>query len=549
MAGEIGVIHPRGEWGPSIDVSILNNKDSLDLSYEDAIDFLYNRELDFYHSIFPEGNSLEEFLKKIRDLFNVNENDKKIFNQFSNARLKRFLPDIKPPVFERGYELIVEGDSELIDFSFLESNFVKIEGTKKFWISVIPENVQIIKQVLNKGLQRKTGGFSNAFEDNDKITRNLENILKIGEGDSKKIGDVFTVKISKNEEKNRYKEFDVIRFASKKNGEGYWTKKELEALRKNPNSPEAQQVLAEIKEANAYIKDFLFKNYNNASQNMKDAMNISWNSIGGDDTLQNIFFFEGENYKKIVLGQIGEFSNLVLNNFLKLSADKNALPPKLIQIIGSDFSKSGQQYHSDIEILLACGASVNQQTKNIGEYKDIPVNTSADLVEPIFGEEVISPLVNYFAAKDYASLHSDLIDKFKEIFKQNFYAAMNFNVSDKLQIKEVAKQMNTFYFISGKHLVPGSEILKTLKDNQEIGKGPSFNISGKNIKGYTEEEFEKKYKTNYIWKYEDGSEQKGENMIPSSYNEPLYQKDLANISIQTSFSIPALLKSGNFRIF
>lgn len=537
-SGELGVIHPRGEWGPPITGMIENNKDKIDLSYDDAISYLRGKELDFYHSIFPEVNDLDGFLAKIRELFKINEEDRKIFESFSNANLKRLLPDYKPPVFERGYTLNIIGDSQLIDFTFKSETVQSLNG--KLYISIIPENAQLIKRLLNEGLKRK--GYTTFNDTNNNISRNLNNILKLTEGQtSKNIGDVFTVTLDKKPINKSVKDFDVVKFALKKDGSGHWTKKELQKLYES-NPKEIQKIREELTQSIKYIHDFLFKDYSKASEKMQKAMKTTWSELmGGKDTLQQDFFFEGENYTKTILGQVGEFSNRVLNEYLRLNASDKALPPKLIRIMGSDF-EGGQQMHSDIEILLACGASVNQQTKNVSEDATIPVNTNAALVEPLFGQEVISPLVNYFAASDYNSLHSNLLDSFKKIFENNYYAAMNLNVSDKL--KEVAQQMNTFYFFGGLHLVPASFILETLKNRSVNGRRPSFEISGGNVSSLTEEEYENKYKTNYIWRGKAGPE-----MIPSSDNYMLYKKDAASISISTSFSIPALLKSGRFRIF
>ena len=149
--GQLGVIHPRGEWGPSIKAVIKNDKDKIDLSYDDAIEYLRGKELDFYHSFFPEVNDLDTFLQKIRELFNKNQQDRKILDGFTNANLKKLLPDYKPPVFERGYVLNITGDSTLIDFTFKSETVQILNG--KLYVSVIPENAQLIKRLLNEGLK------------------------------------------------------------------------------------------------------------------------------------------------------------------------------------------------------------------------------------------------------------------------------------------------------------------------------------------------------------------------------------------------------------
>lgn len=540
-SGELGVIHTKSSYAPDLSVSIVNGKDSMSINIQGAIAHLRDKELQFYHSFFPEVNSLEGFLKKVRELFEANEKDRQIFEGFTNANLQKFLPDYKPPVFERGYKITFIGDAQNINFEKLntqnDSIIVEVlKGEKS--ISVVPENAQIIKKIINAGLNR-TQNF-NAFRDNDTISKNLAKLLSTNES-NKIIEDVFEVEVGDAPKRKEIEVFDVVKFASKSNGQGFWKKSDLAKLRKSDrNLPEVQAAIKEIKESINYIKNFLFKDYNSASDSMKKAMDSAWNGIGGNkDILAQDFFFEGENYKKIILGQIGEFSNLVLNYYLKNNRSNKAIPPKLMAIIGSDF-ENGQQYHSDIEIMLACGADVNQQTKNINEESQIPVNTNALLIAPNFGDEFITPLVNLFANSDYRGA---TIDDFKKVLEKFYYAAMNLNINDQLN----QKQMNTFYFIGGEHLIPASEILKTLDVRT---KRPSFNISGGNVSKNSDQGYRENFSDYFYWKYPSGSvDVEPDDMTSTEKNISAYNKAASSISIQTSFSIPALLKSGSFKIF
>lgn len=540
-SGELGVIHTKSSYAPDLSVNISNGKDVVSINIQDAISHLREKELQFYHSFFPEVNTLEGFLAKIRELFKNNEEDRRIFENFTNANLQKFLPDYKPPVFERGYKITFIGDSKKINFEKLntqnDSVIVDVlKGEKN--ISIVPENAQIIKKLINIGLNR-TQNF-NAFKDDDAISRNLNKLLSTNES-NKIIEDVFEIEIGDTPKRKEIEVFDVVKFASKSNGQGFWKKSDLAKLRKSDkNLPEVQAAIKEIKESIKYIKDFLFKDYNKASDNMKKAMDAAWNGIGGNkDVLAQDFFFEGENYKKIILGQIGEFGNLTWNYYLKNNRSDGAIPPKLMKIIGSDF-EGGQQYHSDIEIMLACGADVNQQTKNINEESQIPVNTNASLIAPNFGDEFITPLVNLFANSDYSGA---TIDDFKKVLEKFYYAAMNLNINDQLK----QKQMNTFYFIGGQHIVPASEILKTLDARP---KRPTFNISGGNVSKNSDEGYRKEFSNYFYWKYSSGATGvTPDDMVSTNKNINAYNKAASNISIQTSFSIPALLKSGSFNIF
>lgn len=555
MKGDTGVIHTKSSYAPGLEVDLVSSNDSM-IDLNTAIGNLEAKELAFYHSIFKDVNSYNEFINKVRKIFADNENDMLIFKQFSNKNLQKLLPDYEPPVFERGYELTLIGDAATINLAeVFDSDVISVINNKTLSISVIPQNASQIKRVLNTILKRRGG---NKFKDNDDITRNLKNILDLGEAGSKTIEGLLEVSVSNKPIRKTNTVFDVVKFASKKkNKSEYWRKSDLKKLREmDPQSLEVKDAIKEIKSALKNLKKFLFKDYGRASEKMQQAMDAAWNETGGSNldkgginVLSADFFFEGNNYEKIILGQIGEFGNLVFDKYLALH-NNSGLPPKLIQIIGSEIKKAkeggtGQQPHTDLEIMLACGANVNQQTKNIQDDSQIPVRTNAELISPLFGENFTTSIVNFFTNSDYKSTVGISLTDYIDILKDFYYAAMNLNINDNLD----QKQMNTFYFIGGEHLVPASEILKTLEKRYQRDKKMEFVITGGRVPSLDDENYRKQFKEYRYWRYTKGTNRSPDKMKPREDNMAAYASAAQKISIQTSFSIPALLKGGSFSIF
>lgn len=538
-----GVIHTNSTYAPDLSINIVNNKDNIDALYNDAIDYLKEQERHFYHQFFDEADDIDTFIQLMRELLNKNENDINCLKSFANYNLSTFMPDAKPRYFEQGHRIILKGEAAKIDCNFTGKN-IQSEGA--IYIDIIPQNAQRIKHLLNVGLGRENWNVGKFDESNNKITRNLVKMLE-----QKRFGDLFTIEVANQKPGNNSKlqEFDITTVSKYE-----YTKENLDILFKDPTKKdELSRLRMEARKSINKMKEFIYSKMGGTSLEFQEAVKETWKEIFpsmGEDVLLRNFFFEGENYTKALLGQNGEFFNQVLTRYMNKISPKNK--PMLSQIIGSNI-KGGQQPRSDLQIMLACGAQINFQTKNIdADTTQIETNTSAELISKNFGVDLIDPLVNFYANASYESTHRNIIPDIENFLSSHFFQAMNLNIREglyDLQNGLGGSQTNTFYFIGGNNIVPASEIVQHL-----MGKTtkPRFTISGGRVSNvYTDTGYAMGNPPNYIflhyWKYPKGRNS-GE-MEPWDANEPNFRKAASSISISTSFSVNALLNSGRFELF
>ena len=538
----VNVIHTNSTKAPDLSVHIVNNKDNTDALYSDAINYLKEQECKFYHQFFDEANDIDTFIRLMRELLNKNENDINCLKSFANYNLSTFMPDAKPRYFEQGHRIVLKGDAAKIDCNYTGTNF-QMSGT--IYIDIVPQNAQRIKHLLNVGLGRENWNIGKFDESNNKITRSLVKILE-----QKRFGDLFVIEESAQKPNGNPKlqEFDITTVSKYA-----YTKENLERLFKDPSKKdELSQLRMEARKSINEMKKFIYSKMGGTSPEFQEAVKETWKEIFpsmGEDVLLRNFFFEGENYIKALLGQSGEFFNQVLTRYMNKIVPQSK--PMLSQIIGSTI-KGGQQPRSDLQIMLACGAQINFQTKNIDATTSIETNTSAELISKNFGVDLIDPLVNFYANASYEDTHRDIIPDIEKFLSSHFFQAMNLNIREglyDLQNGLGGSQTNTFYFIGGNNIVPASEIVQHLM-NKPIK--PQFTITGGKVPNvYTDTGYAAGDPPNYIrlhyWKYPKGHND-GE-MEPWDANNPNFHRAASSISISTSFSVNALLDSGRFELF
>ena len=532
--GAMGVIHTDDAFAPMRDVAI-DNKSEKDLEelFNKAKAYLEGEELKYYHQFFPQVSSLEEFLEEVRKLFDKNSIDGKIFKRFSNAELIHLLPKNELSKKEKFY-----ARSPKIRFIFEGAqDSIKI-GDNEGWITVTPKNITIVKNYLNQALKRtEYGRFSG-----EKLTNEFIDIFN-----KDSVIDAYEITINDSPEPIKTIQ-DDREFKIEQTFQPDWTKNYMKELRNSANKEEADRVRELVKEALMKLKAFVFKDINEASTPLKLAMTNTWNELfpPGADVLTYDFFFEGTNYIKALIGQFGEFSRKVHDLYLQYYTHGRS-SHLMVDMIGSIF-EGGQEPRSDLQIMLACGAKIGYQSKNIDNTTSIETNTTAALIEKNFGSEVTTALVNYFKNLTYQQkLGKKFIEDLEKIFADRFFQAMNLNVNSELD----SIQTNTFYFIGGDKIVPASRIIQTLwaRENQK----PSFTIHTAGIKGYSTAEYEAGDPAKFVelkyWHYPKGINSNGSKMILGDNNESDFQSAASRISISTSFSISALLNSGEFDIF
>lgn len=537
-SGDSGVIHTKSSYAEDLSVSITNDKQDNQNLLIDAYIYLYDQEKAFYQSFFKGVTTLDDFLERVRKIFNDAESDREYLKRFTNARLSTFEPNKELRYFERGLKLIVDIDKGKEIFKNFKGKTKDMEfyGSGTISINIDMENVSKIRHILN--VFSKRSGNSLFKEGTNAISQNLIDALRHGKFNA----DIFKIVVEEKVESEKKLEFD-IRDVSKES----FNKDRIEYLKKHINEPGNREQLdllrREMAQSLKKMENFMFSQLSGCSEELRDSVRAVWKEVVPEDPnidiLEKTFFFEGNNIIKALYGNPGEFANAVFLRYLDKKSDtKN---PVLTQIIGNIF-KGGEQPRSDIQVMTELGASVNFQTKNIEDTGTITTNSTLELILPNFTEEGIADiLVNHFANTTYGG--QDDLTSIKELLSERFYHAMNLNVREGLD----ELQTNTFYFVGGDKLIPGSKIIKHIYLNPSK---PSFEITGKEVKSDSDKGYKDNFKEYFYWKYEKGSKnpQKDE-MISTSANKEAFAEAQKKIRISTSFSINALITSHNFSIF
>ncbi len=522
-----GVIHTKSSYASDISINIVNHSAGLSSHlYDDAYNYLRQEEAKFYNQFFPNKGitEIEQFTAEIRKLIESSKEDVAHLSKFCNQNLSKYIPGMPTNIYDAGYHLKLEG---VVKKVALELGDAK-EGD--LYIAITPNNLPAVKRILSKAFNRNFDQFSSS-------TKYLRKFIT--ESDYTNFFEATVTLNSSEVPKTLKEEFDITEVSKNK-----FTKKQREEILKK-GSEDAQKLRMEARKALNNIKKFLFTG-NGISVELQKAIDLTWKNIFstmGDDILAKDFFFEGGNYIKALLGQGGEFYNQVILEYIGIKTKH----PSLNHIIGSVIL-NGQEPHSDLQIMLDCGATINFQTKNINEQHSIDVNTNALLIRPNFGDDIIDPLVNYYSNKDTQSIYQGLIKKVEDILSNRFFEAMNLNISDNLD----KLQVNTFYYVGGNKVIPGSKIIQDIKQRNEMGRQSHFVISGSQVVAHDDDYFRENFNEVYYWRYPEGAHGVGtDDMIPTTKNVRDFNRNAAAISISTSFSLNSLFSQGkgSFELF
>lgn len=214
---------------------------------------------------------------------------------------------------------------------------------------------------------------------------------------------------------------------------------------------------------------------------MKQAVDNVWKrNIEGN--LTNLALFEKGGALNLLAGAFGEFQGALLTEYINLKVSGSAMAQSLI----ADTLKSGEQAKADVTFLGNIGIQVKNYNPYSAErgYSMLDVNTHpGKLVQfPSFSMDSTSFLdflANYYFNKTYQEENKATFLELEEIL-QTFYAEVA-----NLAITEEVGDLVTFYFIEGRHFVPGSYILEGLQ-NQQLSTDPIM-IKGPSTAKYDEE--------------------------------------------------------------
>lgn len=533
--GYYGVVHTDSSYA-SADVQKVNRKESINI--QDKISRLRQAESEVYGQIFPGCRTIEDFLIKLKELFN-NQNDIETFRFFENNRIKAALTHRFGTTTKKKEDVIITINShgtELDLASLLKGINVTAEGDK-INLGVDPQEA---KKAINKL-------FNTRFKYGSASTRKLNQFLE----DRNLLTETF-----------RYIDNDNLITVSSSGtfASSTLTKRMLvpgSIFSYTANDIKAAiedgdiELRRELESARQEIYFFIVSEsgYNQASQEMRQAIDDVWNrNIAG--SLMNLAHFEKGGYLDYLAGAFGEFQAALLFSYVDLKAKGSSLAMALI----SDTLKKGEQAKADVTFLGKIGIQVkNFNTFSADKgFSQLKVNTHpGKLVQfPDFNFEktgFLDFLANYYFNLTFQESVKNAFAGIQEGLQEFFAEVSNLAVSD------AVGDLVSFYFIEGKNFVPGSYILEGWA-NQQI-KATPIEITGPTSLGKYDEEFKEKYASEnghevaLLSKYWRGNH--ATSWYPRNPQNSSAYSNLVNrqISIRSSFDYRTLTSSGRFSLW
>lgn len=506
-------------------------------SFNDAYNYAREQELNFYHSFF-DVNTYEAFIQALRDLFREARGDGERIRSLANANLSTFIPkqSMKAQI---NYQLTITGDlCKQIPIELLASNNISVDGGP-IYLNLNTNSVKTIKNIVNQELGRR---FDN---ENSYNMRNLKQWFNqiTAEKATEKLTENIT--ITKTSVANK----DII-ISDKIEGflfANNLDKKQKEAYLKGEYGAGLQkQFEDEMKQALNKIKNFIFNDCLQVNNGMvyegvnilKEAAKNTWNDVIGDDIL---FFFEGDNLYKSVLGKIGEFQIALLDRYIHMILPLGNV--QLGNIIGGIVDGNRQEPRSDYQLVLELGGDIGNtilgiQSKNIGDnsMQKVKINSDLGLVAPNLSVGFTDAIVNSYFNTDILVDIGNMTAYLKQYLDTYFWKAMNLNIGENLN----PNHTNTFYWTGGSALVPASRIIETL--NRELITSPEFDITKAAWKDLSNEEFLQEAEDGdpIFTEYWHGS---FDHWTALDNNAKVYQQLLDNTRIHTEFSMARIFNA------
>lgn len=553
-----GVLHTNSAYyygiGTGIDWGIekIQHFSELDIkvSFDEAYEYAQGEELKFYHSYFPDVNTYEAFIAKMRSLFNKAGDDGARIKKLSNINLNQVMPNPKIKTSIQ-YQLTITGDlCNEISLKSLNSDNVRVEEDA-IYVNLNLRTVQPIKEAINKDL-----GYNRYNRFNDEFSTNMRNIkqwfntVATQNEVATQLTNNITITKRPVSEKERIISDELEGFLFAQN----MSKEQRLACMNGDYGKEAQhQFKQEMGQALKKIKDFIFNSclqVENGTQYGVNKINILkesaievWREILGEDIY---FFFEGDNLYKSVLGKIGEFQLALKDRYIRMVLSQTN--PKIGHIIGNIISDDKRlEPRSDYQLILDLGGDIGDtiigiQSKNIGNssMQEVKINTDLGLVAPNLGYNFVDAITNSYFNTSIEAEVGDMTNYLTEYLNTYFWKAMNLNIGTNLD----PKHTNTFYWTGGTALVPASRIIETL--NRELITSPQFDITKASWNALSDEGFNnansdgKPIFTDY-WHGSHGHW----NIIDN--NTKIYQQLLDNTRIHTHFSIARIFTANGGR--
>ena len=505
-------------------------------SFNEAYDYARRKELDFYHSFFPEVQTYEAFIKKMRELFQKAKGDGERIQSLSNTNLKQFTPN-QPLKAQVEYQITVTGDlCNRIPIELMATDNASVSGGP-IYLTLNLDSVKTIKNIVNTELGRH---FNDKTSDS---MRNLKHWFKEITKDEVSKQLTSNVTLTKKEISNQ----DVV-ISDKVEGFLFaknLSKEQRQAYLNGYYGPGLQkQFQQEMQRALDNIKNFIFNtclqvnsgtSYNGINI-LKKAAEETWNEVVENKSIDSQdFFFEGDNLYKSILGKGGEFQLALQDKYVRLILSQTNT--EIGHIIGDIIKDNRQEPRSDYQLILELGGDIGEtilgiQSKNIGNnsMQKVEIKSDLDLIAPNLGIGFTDAIVNSYFNTDILFEVGNMTEYLRNYLNTYFWKGMNLNIGDNLN----PYHTNTFYWVGGSALVPASTIIKTL--NKEMITSPEFDIVKAAWQDLSDEDFLKEGDDGdpIFTEYWHGS---FDHWTPLTQNYKIYQQLVDNTKIRTKFSM------------
>ncbi len=545
-----------------------------------ALDYALQQERTFYQ-LYTDASDYDSFMAEIRKIFAGAGHDAQYIHSLGNTNLSAYIPEgwNQDSIGQATVVIDLECVPSEIDLSSLKLSLQNLSTSvepNKLYITVSKNSAEVLKQAIGKilldatemeappftvkrGNSKKEADFRlpswKATSKNKKALHNWINDIVKNKKNTllQKVGLDFEI----TEGKVTIEDLDEVivpftqytKLGTKRSG----------SIQKALKDPETK---AALERALAAVKNFIMNdclhvsngfNYPDKGNILEKSANYVWNSVE-EKIMSGIegFFFEGVNLSKGLLGAGGEFQVKLISTYVSMVTGNGALS----QIIGGIIEDNRAEPRSDVQIIKELGGDIGTfiagiQVKNVNEDTQTHLSISSDLelIAPNLPGAFRDTLANSMFNTDIKAMVGDVEALLKKYVETYFWRAMNLNVHADLN----PSHTNTFYFVSGTHLVPASEIIQNMVARASAGVSePQFTIKGIQNPSMGDEDFAERHgidrKPTFIdyWdpiRYLGFGE--GSVLGVNTANVSLYNSLLAGVSINTEFNINAVISSMN----
>lgn len=443
------------------------NVDTQKTRLERQIKLLQDQEKAVYGKFFADCTTYEDFIKRLRELFDTKHNvDMQIIQNFSAEKIqvllnKNFGTQIMPSKNLVTEIEIINPDVTKIDISNIlkgtSGNFKLSNNIIKLDIRMDDAGIKAMKELLNKAQGKH-------FHTNSLGTDCMKTYLK------------HLVVEKKLPEETQKEKIQAIT-------KGFRTTKFIgdSDLRYTLADVKDSSKKAYIRHATNKIKDFFYSpeglNIASGTQALKKAFQRTW-KVNINNIKYGIAFFLKGGTLTYFNGAFGEFQTALLSNYIlqRTGAIKDkTLASKISNTIGQT-----EQAKVDVTLLGNLGIQVKNYNPYTYNYNPIETNTTAkSFLNKLgnMGQEIpaddesqvaslTSFLANYAFSQDYRAMSAgqSTIPSVEEV-EQSLanYAGELYNLS--ISNSEAFSDTVLFYSFSGMYLVPASAILQAVHDH------------------------------------------------------------------------------------